>query len=329
MEENKEQITVIGGGPAGLSAGLYLARGRLNPSIYAGSLPGGQLMLTTEVENFPGIKSILGPHLIKNMRDQVLSFGGRIFDEDIVKVDLLKRPFILETSNKKKIRTETVLIATGASAKWLGLPSEERLRGRGVSACATCDGFFFRDKIVAVVGGGDTAMEEALTLTKLAKKVFLIHRRDQFRASKIMQERVFNNKKIEIIWNAVVEEVIGENKVKGIKLKIKKGESTFERKLEIDGFFVAIGYQPNTKIFENQLVLDEKGYVVTFGSYAIKKMINPKTSFRFLPSNYQYMTSIKGVFAAGDVIDPIYRQASTAVGMGVAAALEIERYLMS
>lgn len=329
MEPDKENVVVIGGGPAGLSAALYLARAKLKPLVFAGSIPGGQLMLTTEVENFPGIKSILGPDLINEMRKQVLSFEGQIIDEDITQVDFKKKPFFLVSSSGNSFLTKTVLIATGASAKWLGLPSEDRLRGKGVSACATCDGFFFREKIVAVIGGGDTAMEEALTLTKFAKKVYIIHRRNQFRASKIMQDRVFNNKKIEIVWDAQVEEILGENRVEGVKIKIiDENKSLQSKSIKLDGVFVAIGHQPNTKIFENQIILDEKGYIITAGTYAFKKLTHPQTNFQFPISNFQFMTSVSGVFAAGDVIDPYFRQASTAAGMGVAAALEIERYLM-
>lgn len=329
MKPNKENVIVIGGGPAGLSAALYLARAKLKPLVFAGSIPGGQLMLTTEVENFPGIKSILGPDLISEMRKQVLSFDGQIIDEDITQVDFKKNPFFLVSSSGKSLLTKSILIATGASAKWLDLPSEERLRGKGVSACATCDGFFFREKIVAVIGGGDTAMEEALTLTKFAKKVYIIHRRNHFRASKIMQDRVFNNKKIEIVWNAQVEEILGENRVEGVKIKIiDENKSLQSKSIKLDGVFVAIGHQPNTKIFENQIILDEKGYIITAVTYAFKKLTHPQTNFQFPISNFQFMTSVSGVFAAGDVIDPHFRQASTAAGMGVAAALEIERYLM-
>jgi len=343
-----EKIIIVGGGPAGLAAAIYNARADLKPLVIAGSPPGGQLTLTNEVENYPGFERILGSELIAKMKKQAEKFGARFIDQNVVKVDFSQKPFTLYTSNQKtdqSYRSLAVLIATGARAAWLGLQSEQRFRGKGVSACATCDGFFFRNQVVAVVGGGDSALEEALTLTKFAKKVYIIHRRDSFRASKIMQKRVFNNSKIKIIYNAVVQEIIGENKVEEVKLKVKNEKLKVKVKnLKLEGVFVAIGHKPATDFLKGSKVLfDEKGYIITsegkalnmakwlhgytatnsnltmkrFNNLAIKK-------FNFF---YQYMTSIPGVFAAGDVIDPVYRQAATAVGMGVAAALEIEHYL--
>jgi len=301
-----ENVIVIGGGPAGLSAAIYLARAGLSPLVFAGSPPGGQLMLTSEVENYPGFESVLGAELIKKMRGQAEKFGAKILDQNISKVDLSRSPFKLMASSP--VLTKSVIVATGAKALWLGLPSEKRLLGKGVSACATCDGFFFRDKTVAVVGGGDTALEEALTLTKFAKKVYVIHRRDSFRASKIIQERVFNNPKIEIIWNAVVEEIVGENRVDGIKLKVKSEKLKVEiQNLKLEGVFVAIGHKPNTDIFKGQVKMDEKGYILTS----------------------QSATSVKGVYAAGDCVDYQYRQAAVAAGMGVSAALDVEEWLES
>lgn len=298
--QQEENVIIIGGGPAGLAAATYNARANLSPLVIAGSPPGGQLMITSEVENYPGFESILGPELVEKMRNQAKKFGARIIDENVLKVDFSKRPFTVSTLDKS-YQSKTILIATGAKALWLGLESEARLRGRGVSACATCDGFFFKGKIVAVVGGGDTAMEEALTLTKHASKVYIIHRRNEFRASKIMQERVLKNPKIEVIWDTEVKEILGENKVEAVRLQSADKQS----ELKLDGVFIAIGYKPDTDIFKGQIELDQKGYVVS----------------------KQSVTSVPGVFAAGDCVDYMYRQAATAVGMGVAAALEIERYL--
>ncbi len=337
-----ENIVIIGGGPAGLSSALYLSRAGLKPLLFAGSPPGGQLMLTTEVENFPGFSSILGPELIVRIRDQAVKFGARLIDENVVKVNFSQKPFFIETNHSqyKSVESKIVLVATGAKALWLNLPSEQRLRGKGVSACATCDGFFFKDKIVAVVGGGDTACEEALTLTKFAKKVYLIHRRNQLRASKIMQERVFKNEKIKIIWNSTVEEVLGENKVEGIRLKsVEIGQGHLEsvkidanlqltstdQILKIDGLFVAIGHKPDTDIFKGQIELDEKGYVITVERAAFEKLKFKSSNLKI--NEYRTATSVKGVFAAGDCVDHLYRQAITASGMGVMAALEIERWL--
>ncbi len=299
-----ENVIIIGGGPAGLSAAIYLARADLKPLVFAGSPPGGQLTLTSEVENYPGFESILGSELIEKMRNQAKKFGAKIIDENVQKIDLTKSTHKIYLTGKE-YESRSVIIATGAKALWLNLPSETRLRGKGVSACATCDGFFFRGKTVAVVGGGDTALEEALTLTKFAKKVYIIHRRDFFRASKIMQERVLKNKHIEIIWNSTVEEILGEKKVEGIKIKdLKLGI----KDLLVDGVFVAIGHKPDTDLFKGHVELDEKGYI---------KILERRK------------TSVKGVYVAGDCADPYYRQAITSAGTGVEAALEVERYLES
>ena len=334
-----ENVVIIGGGPAGLSAAIYLARADLKPLVFAGSPPGGQLTLTSEVENFPGFESILGSELIDRMRKQAIKFGARIVDENVKTVEIsqssseVRQKFVSANFNEfQRISTNSIIIATGAKALWLNLPSETRLRGKGVSACATCDGFFFREKTVAVIGGGDTALEEALTLTKFAKKVYIIHRRDFFKASKIMQERVKNNKKIEIIWNATVEEIIGEKHVEGIKIKSDRiGQSQIEsdkisknktdyiqlnpissnsisQVLKVDGVFVAIGHKPDTDLFKGKVDLDEKGYI---------KLVERRS------------TSVPGVFAAGDCADPYYKQAITSAGTGVEAALEVERYLES
>lgn len=317
-----ENVIIIGGGPAGLSAAIYLARADLKPLVFAGSPPGGQLTLTSEVENYPGFESILGSELIEKMRNQAKKFGAKIIDENVQKIDLTKSTHKIYLTGKE-YESRSVIIATGAKALWLNLPSETRLRGKGVSACATCDGFFFRGKTVAVVGGGDTALEEALTLTKFAKKVYIIHRRDFFRASKIMQERVLKNKQIEIIWNSTVEEILGEKKVEGIKLKMmdngslmieKKSKtqihqpSSINHHLNLDGVFVAIGHKPDTDLFKGHVELDEKGYI---------KILERRK------------TSVKGVYVAGDCADPYYRQAITSAGTGVEAALEVERYLES
>ena len=360
-----ENVIIIGGGPAGLSAAIYLARAGLSPLVFAGSPPGGQLTLTSEVENFPGHDSILGSELIEKMRKQAQRFGAKIVDENVFKVDFSKRPFIISPASSgsvvigqsqsesektdstdsnrfQPISTKSVIIATGAKALWLNVPGEQELRGKGVSACATCDGFFFKDKVVAVVGGGDTAMEEALTLTKFAKKVYIIHRRDSFRASKIMQERVFSNKKIEVIWNAQVVEVMGKNRLEGIKIKSTRGENLPQFKiLAVDGLFVAIGHKPDTEIFASQVELDKKGYVYTSIRIAIEYIKNQISNSKMTNQNskifnikkynfdYQMITSVPGVFAAGDCVDIYYRQAATASGMGVAAALEVERWLES
>ena len=300
-----EKVIIIGSGPAGLTAGIYTARAMLDPLLLAGSAMGGQLMTTTDVENFPGFpEGILGPELMQRMLQQAERFGTRVLYEDAVRVNLREHPFTVETSAGNVFRCLALIIATGASPRRLGLPSEEKFFGRGVSTCATCDGWFYRDKVVCVIGGGDSAMEESLYLTHHARKVYVIHRRDQLRASKIMQERAFKNPKIEFIWNTVVTEILGDQTVTGVRLRnVKTGE---ESELPLDGVFLAIGHEPNTKLFEGQLELDERGYIVV--------------------DRYQ-RTSVPGVFAAGDCHDHPFRQAITAAGFGCAAAIMAERWL--
>jgi len=377
-----ENVIIIGGGPAGLSAAIYLARAGLKPLVFAGSPPGGQLTLTSEVENFPGYESIMGAELIEKMRTQAAKFGALIRDENVTSFEINKSDKLVNS-----LKTKSVIIATGAKAIWLGVPGEERLRGKGVSACATCDGFFFRGKTVAIVGGGDTALEEALTLTKFAKKVYVIHRRDSFRASKIMTERVLSHPQIEVVWNSQVIEINGEKRVEGVKIKSQilnsksqtnlacrqaGPKSQFQnskqfgvsdlgfRVLSLDGVFVAIGHKPDTELFKGKVEMDEKGYVITFEQAAVEAFkkhliqsqitndksnsniklqkqdiyINNKTgnldlikNWKFEIKNYRSSTSVEGVFAAGDCVDKVYRQASTAAGMGVGASLDVERWL--
>ena len=301
-----ESLVIVGSGPAGLTAALYAARADLNPMVFEGSAVGGQLMITTDVENYPGFPDgIMGPDLIDRFRKQAERFGARLRQVDVTKVDLLRRPFRVWVGDEE-LTTDAMIVATGATAKWLGVPGEEKLTGRGVSACATCDGFFFRDQELIVVGGGDTAMEEALFLTKFASKVKIVHRRDAFRASKIMTQRAMDHEKIEIMWNSEVIEIHGEDEVTSATLKdTQTGEET---RIDISGVFVAIGHEPTTEIFDGQLDLDENGYLV---------------------SGYRgdTHTSIEGVFAAGDVADHVYRQAVTAAGTGCMAAIEAERWL--
>lgn len=324
----KENLVIVGGGPSGLSAAIYAARAALGPLVIEGVPPGGQLMLTTEVENYPGFhKGILGPELISIFRQQAERFGTRFLTDKVLSVKPEGEYIHVQTANAQ-ISARTVLVATGADAMWLGLASEQRLRGKGVSACATCDGFFFRDKVVGVVGGGDTAMEEANFLTKFVKKAYIIHRRDEFRASKIMQERALANPKVEAVYNAVVEEVLGEDKVTGVKLKIQNSKSKIQN-LELDGLFIAIGHRPATEFLDGSGVeLDRKGYVVTSErfawDYAKSQIQNPNFKYNL---DFKYMTSVEGIFAAGDCVDHVYRQAGTAVGMGIAAELEIEKWL--
>ncbi|OGK17743.1 hypothetical protein A2799_01880 [Candidatus Roizmanbacteria bacterium RIFCSPHIGHO2_01_FULL_39_24] len=327
-----EKIIIIGGGPAGLAAAVYAARAELSPLVVAGSPPGGQLTLTSEVENYPGHDSILGPELVDKMRAQAQKFETRFIDDNVSSVSFKKGMHEITLSGGEKLTAQTILIATGASALWLGLESETRLRGAGVSACATCDGFFFKSKVVAVVGGGDTAMEEAQTLSKFASKVYIIHRKGEFRASKIMQKRVLENPKIEVLWNTEIVEVLGKDRVEGLKLKSTTSNTltTDYSSLATNGLFLGIGHKPNTEFLKDSgVLLDEKGYVVTSGIYAWRAK---RESTLDLPSSginfaYQYSTSVDGVFAAGDVADFEFRQAGTAVGMGIAAVLEIERYL--
>lgn len=317
--KNIEKVIIIGGGPSGLAAAIYTARAGLNPLVIAGSPPGGQLTLTSDVENYPGFESILGPELILKMRKHALKFKTRFIDDNVIKVNFSKKPFEISTYNKS-FQSKTILITTGAKALWLGLASETRLRGKGVSACATCDGFFFRGKTVAVIGGGDTAMEEALTLAHVCAKVYLVHRRETFRASKIMIDRVINNPKIEIIYNAVVDKIIGEKKVEAIRLN----QLNRFNQLKVDGVFIAIGHKPDTDLFKGHIELDKKGYILTSNRVALENLKISKFNYNF-PS----ATSVSGVFAAGDCVDYLYRQAATAVGMGVAAALEIEKFIQN
>lgn len=321
-----ENVVIIGSGPAGLAAALYTSRANLNPVMFAGSPPGGQLTLTSDVENYLGFDSILGPELINKMRSHVEKFGVTIFDENVTSVEFGKTPFKIKSLDHE-VMAKSVIIATGAKALYLNLESEQRLKGKGVSACATCDGFFFKNKVVAVVGGGDTAMEEALTLTKFATKVYLIHRKDSFRASKIMQDRVLKHEKIEVLWSTEVIEVLGENKVDGLKLKDVNSGS--QKEIKVDGLFLGIGHKPDTELFKDKVMLDEKGYILTS---AMAALINSKSKvqsskfdkFDFL---FQSATNVNGVFAGGDCVDHVYRQAATAVGMGVSAALDVERWL--
>jgi thioredoxin reductase (NADPH) len=300
------KLLIVGSGPAGLTAAIYAARANLEPIVLAGSTPGGQLMLTSDVENYPGFPDgIQGPDLMNLFRAQAERFGTQIIDVDIDRVDLSERPFRI-WARGIEYRAQSVIVATGASAMWLGLESETRLRGRGVSACATCDGFFFRDKEIAVVGGGDTAFEEAIYLTRFASKIHMLHRRDEFRASRIMVERARSNPKIEIHTNTAVEEVLGDEKVHGLRLK--DTASGAERELPTEGVFIAIGHKPNTEAFRDWLQVDAKGYLV----------VRDKTN-----------SDIEGVFIAGDVHDHRYRQAVTAAGDGCMAAIDAERWLES
>ena len=308
MNNIKTNVLILGSGPAGCTAAIYAARADLKPILIHGNQPGGQLTITTDVENYPGFSSpIQGPWLMEQMIDQAKEVGCSVYNEYITEVDLTKRPFKFFSSSKSIYLANSVIISTGASAKWLGLESEKEYTGFGVSACATCDAFFFKNKIVGVIGGGNTAVEEALFLTKFASKVFLIHRRDKLRAEKVLQKRLFANKKIEIIWDNIVTEIIGEKEPKKINsIKLKNIKNNLLSKVKVDGLFIAIGHKPNTNIFANKLDLDNEGYIKT------KDLI---------------FTNIPGVFAAGDVHDKTYRQAVTAAGYGCMAALEAEKFL--
>ncbi len=305
------KVAIIGSGAAGYTAAIYTSRANLSPVVFAGLQPGGQMTITTDVENYPGFADVIqGPWLMEQMRAQAEHVGAEIIPDVIAAVDLQTRPFRLTADSGDVHTADSVIIATGAQAKWLGLPSEQHFQGFGVSACATCDGFFYRGKKVAVVGGGNTAVEEALFLTNFAEHVTLIHRRDSLRAEKIMQDRLFAHPKINVIWHHTVDEVLGETEPRGVTgLRIKSTETGQTQDIEVDGFFVAIGHAPATELFKDQLVMKTGNYIVT----------EPDST----------VTSIPGVFAAGDVTDDVYRQAVTAAGMGCMAALEAERWLAS
>lgn len=301
-----ENIVIIGSGPAGLTAAIYSSRANLNPLVIAGSQMGGQLMITSEVENYPGFPNgVMGPSLMLDMRAQSEKFGTKFDDDDVTSVDFSSTPLKVITSSKT-YEAKTVIIATGASAMWLNVPNEKRLMGKGISACATCDGAFFKDKEIAVVGGGDSAMEEASFLTRFASKVHLLVRRDSMRASKIMQDRIRSNEKIEIHYNCLIEDVLGENRLEGVRIKDAQTNTIYEMKLQ--GLFVAIGHKPNTEFLNGQITLDEKGYII-----------------RKEGSDTQ--TNIEGVFVAGDVYDSHYRQAITAAGSGCKASIDAEHFL--
>jgi len=307
-DSGHRRVIILGSGPAGLTAAIYAGRASLKPMVLAGNEPGGQLTLTTDVENYPGYPDgIQGPEMMDQFRAQAERFETEFVNGHVVSVDLDQRPFVLNIESGSELSCDSLIIATGASARWLGLDSETQLRGRGVSACATCDGFFFRDRVIGVVGGGDTAIEEALFLTKFGSAVNVIHRRDELRASRFMQERAFNNDKINFIWDSVVDEVLSEDgtAVNGVRLHNVKSDEVND--LELGGLFIAIGHTPNTGIFNGQLDMNDEGYI--------------KTQLRGT------QTSIEGVFACGDAADSIYRQAVTAAGTGCMSAIDAERWL--
>jgi len=303
------KVLILGSGPAGYTAAIYAARAMLKPLLVHGSQPGGQLSTTTDVENYPGYSKVIqGPWLMEEMKDQAQAVGTEMIQDHINKVDLSEKPFKAIGDSGQTYTADSIIISTGAQARWLNLKSEQKFRGFGVSACATCDGFFFKDKEVAVVGGGNAAVEEAMFLTKFASKVKLIHRRNELRAEKMLQEKLKANKKVEIIWDTVVEEVVGENEPKSVSaIKIKNVKDKKIKELKVDGLFIAIGHDPATTLFKNQLEMDKEGYLIT------------------KPDSTE--TNIPGVFAAGDVKDKIFRQAVTAAGMGCMSALEAEKYL--
>ena len=305
------KVLIIGSGPAGYTAAVYAARAMLNPILVHGMEPGGQLTTTTDVENYPGFaKVIQGPWLMDQMKDQAKAVGTEMIEDHISSVNFKSKPFEAIGESGKKYTADSIIISTGAQARWLNLESEKKFRGFGVSACATCDGFFFKEKTVAVVGGGNAAVEEAMFLTKFASKVKLIHRRDKLRAEKMLQKKLMDNKKIEIIWDSVVEEILGDENPKNVKgLKIKNVKNNNISDLKIDGLFIAIGHDPATQLFKDQLKMDKEGYLIT------------------KPDSTE--TNVPGIFAAGDVKDKIFRQAVTAAGMGCMAALEAEKYLAS
>lgn len=305
MEKSQiEKLIIIGSGPAGLTAAIYSARGALDPIVISGREAGGQLILTTDVDDYPGFENgIQGPELMDKFRKQAERFNTRFINEDVTSVDFSKKPFFIKTETKE-LKSKAVIIATGATAMWLNLPSEQKLRGKGVSACAVCDGFFFKGKDVAVVGGGDTAMREAQYLSKVCKNVTVVHRRENLRAQSVLEELVKSKQNVEFIWNSEVIEVLGQDKISGVKLKNTQNGKVNEVKL--DGLFIAIGHKPNTEFLKGQIQLDEKGYVV----------VHDETR-----------TSVEGIFSAGDVSDHVYRQAVTAAGAGCKAALDVEEYL--
>ncbi|MFV3074251.1 thioredoxin-disulfide reductase [Niveispirillum fermenti] len=314
MATHRSKVLIIGAGPAGYTAAIYAARASLEPVLVQGMTPGGQLTITKDVENYPGFADpVEGPHLMEQMRAQAERYGTKMFFDIISDVDFTQRPFVCKADSGDEFVADTVIIATGAQARWLGIPGEQHYQGAGVSACATCDGFFFRGKEVAVIGGGNTALEEALYLTHHASKVTLIHRRDSFRGERILQERVASNPKIEIVWDSVVEEILGQGGssftdpklVTGVRLRNVKTDGVTE--LSLDGVFVAIGHDPATSVFKGKVRMDDEGYIVT----------DPDST----------RTNVPGVFAAGDVKDKVFRQAVTAAGMGCMAALEVERFL--
>ncbi|MEX2594236.1 MAG: thioredoxin-disulfide reductase [Anditalea sp.] len=306
QEIEKIKIMIVGSGPAGYTAAIYAARAGLQPVMYTGGQPGGQLTITNDVENYPGYPDgVMGPQMMEDFKKQAERFGTEVNYGLVTQVDFTHRPYKVWIDDKQEVLTDTLIVATGASAKWLGIESETRLNGQGVSACAVCDGFFFRGQDVAIVGGGDTACEEASYLSNICTKVYMIVRRDELRASQIMQKRVMNNPKIEILWNNETEEILGEQEVNGVK--VKNNLTGEVKELKVSGFFVAIGHQPNTEIFEGYLKMDESGYIKTIAGST--------------------KTNIEGVFACGDAQDHIYRQAVTAAGTGCMAALDAERYL--
>src|SRR6056297_157476 len=300
-------VVIVGSGPAGLTAAIYAARADLNPIVFEGPEPGGQLTQTTDVDNYPGYpEGVMGPKMMEDFRQQATRFGADCRYGYVTNIEFDERPYKLTIDEETDIYAKAIIISTGASAKWLDLPSEQRLRGKGVSACATCDGAFFRNEHVVIVGGGDTAMEEALFLTKFASKVSVIHRRDELRATKAMQNRAFNNDKIEFIWNSELQEVLGDQVVGGVKVKdtVSGEETTLD---DVTGVFIAIGHKPNTDLFKDVLTMDDVGYIQTKGQST--------------------ETDLPGIFASGDAMDPIYRQAVTAAGTGCRAALDAERFL--
>jgi len=306
MNQTVANVLIIGSGPAGYTAAIYAARAGLQPTLYQGKQPGGQLSTTTDVENYPGYpEGVQGPQMMLDLQHQAQRFGTEIHTANVTAVNLSTYPYQATIDDQHAVKAQTIIIATGASAKWLGLPSEERLHGKGVSACAVCDGFFFKGQDVAVVGGGDSAAEEAVYLSKLCNKVYLLVRRDRLRASSIMQQRVMNQPNIEILWQTEVEEILGDAMVVGVRVVHNKTQE--KREITLQGFFVAIGHQPNTTLFTSSLDLDAQGYI------------------RTLPGTTK--TNVPGVFAAGDVQDSVYRQAITAAGTGCMAALDAERFL--